>query len=231
MVTVLSDPAQTCPPSGREASLQRPLVSFARPLPAVCFSTPFPTTATRSYPTSHRKPAGPTTGIFQHRLLHTSVAVKDAPNVPDFSGYQAKSEATNRGLSYFMIGSLGVLTATAAKSTVTEFLSTMSASADVLALAKVEIELASIPEGKNVILKWRGKPVFIRHRTQEEIEEARNTDWKALRDPESDESRTKKPEWLVMLGSAHAMDLTTISLNLEIPQHDFNDAEGKLVVG
>ncbi len=152
------------------------------------------------YSTCHRKPAGPTTGVFQHRLLHTSVAVKDAPNVPDFSGYQAKSEATNRGLSYFMIGSLGVLTATAAKSTVTEFLSTMSASADVLALAKVEIELASIPEGKNVILKWRGKPVFIRHRTQEEIEEARNTDWKALRDPESDESRTKKPEWLVMLG-------------------------------
>ena len=53
---------------------------------------------------------------------------------------------------------------------------------------------------KQVIIKWRGKPVFIRHRTQDEIEEARNTDWKSLRDPESDESRAKKPEWLVMLG-------------------------------
>lgn len=99
-----------------------------------------------------------------------------------------------------MIGSMGVLTATTAKTTVTEFLSTMAASADVLALAKVEVELGSIPEGKNVIIKWRGKPVFIRHRTQEEIEEARNTDWKSLRDPESDEARVKKPEWLVMLG-------------------------------
>ncbi|KAI0344131.1 ubiquinol-cytochrome c r [Trametopsis cervina] len=201
-----------------------------------------------------------TTGVFQQRLMHTSVAVKDAPNVPDFSGYQAKSEAANRGLAYFMIGSLGVLSASAAKSTVTEFLGTMAASADVLALAKVEVELASIPEGKNVIIKWRGKPVFIRHRTPDEIEEAKNTDWKTLRDPESDESRAKKPEWLVMLGVCTHLGCVPIGeagdfggwfcpchgshydisgrirkgpapLNLEVPAHDFNEAEGKLVIG
>lgn len=140
------------------------------------------------------------TGIHQKSLLHTSAAVHDAPNVPDFSKYQARSESTNRGLAYLMIGSLGVLSATAAKSTVTEFLATMAASADVLAMAKVELDLAAIPEGKNVIIKWRGKPVFIRHRTPDEIAEARSTDLKGLRDPESDEARTKKPEWLVMLG-------------------------------
>jgi len=50
----------------------------------------------------------------------------------------------------------------------------MSASADVLAMAKVEVDLANIPEGKNVIIKWRGKPVFIRHRTESEIKEAEN---------------------------------------------------------
>jgi len=99
-----------------------------------------------------------------------------------------------------MVGSLGVLSASVAKSTVAEFLGTMAASADVLALAKVEVELSSIPEGKNAIIKWRGKPVFIRHRTPDEIEEANGPDWKSLRDPESDESRVKKPEWLVMLG-------------------------------
>lgn len=76
----------------------------------------------------------------------------------------------------------------------------MSASADVLALAKVEVELGSIPEGKNAIIKWRGKPVFIRHRTQDEIDEARQVDWKGLRDPQPDDDRVKKPEWLVMLG-------------------------------
>lgn len=76
----------------------------------------------------------------------------------------------------------------------------MAASADVLALAKVEVDLTTIPEGKNVIIKWRGKPVFIRHRTQEEIDEARTINWKSLRDPQADESRVQKPEWLVMLG-------------------------------
>jgi ubiquinol-cytochrome c reductase iron-sulfur subunit len=99
-----------------------------------------------------------------------------------------------------MIGSMGVLSASVAKSSVTEFLGTMAASADVLALAKVELELAGIPEGKNVIIKWRGKPVFIRHRTQDEIDEARQIDWKTLRDPQADDARVKKPEWLVMLG-------------------------------
>ena len=99
-----------------------------------------------------------------------------------------------------MVGSLGVLSASVAKSSVTEFLGTMAASADVLAMAKVEVELSSIPEGKNMVIKWRGKPVFIRHRTPDEIEEAKSTDWKSLRDPESDDTRAKKPEWLVMLG-------------------------------
>lgn len=133
--------------------------------------------------------------------MHTSAPRHaDAPEVPDLSAYQASSPAANRALSYFMIGSMGVLSASVAKSTVTEFLGTMSASADVLALAKVEVELASIPEGKNAIIKWRGKPVFIRHRTQAEVDEARQVDWKGLRDPQSDDARVKKPEWLVMLG-------------------------------
>lgn len=54
----------------------------------------------------------------------------------------------------------------------TDFLVNMSASADVLAQAKVEVDLSAIPEGKNVIIKWRGKPVFIRHRTEDEIKQA-----------------------------------------------------------
>jgi ubiquinol-cytochrome c reductase iron-sulfur subunit len=188
------------------------------------------------------------------------VAVKDAPQVPDFTPYQAASPDRNRAVSYFMIGTMGVLTASIAKSTVTGFLETMAASADVLAMAKVEVDLANIPEGKNVIIKWRGKPVFIRHRTAGEIEEARQTDWKHLRDPQSDEERTKKPEWLVMLGVCTHLGCVPIGeagdyggwfcpchgshydisgrarkgpapLNLEVPAHDFNEAEGKLVIG
>ena len=51
-----------------------------------------------------------------------------------------------------------------------------------------------------VIIKWRGKPVFIRHRTDDEIKDADDTAWEALRDPQPDSDRVKKPEWLVMLG-------------------------------
>jgi ubiquinol-cytochrome c reductase iron-sulfur subunit len=139
-------------------------------------------------------------------LIHTSAVHKydgsiPEPNaVPNFEHYKSASPENDRALSYFMVGSLGIISASMAKASVTNFLSSMSASADVLALAKVELALSSIPEGKNVIIKWRGKPVFVRHRTEEEIEEARNVDIKSLRDPETDDARVKKPEWLVMLG-------------------------------
>ncbi|KZT23768.1 ubiquinol-cytochrome c r [Neolentinus lepideus HHB14362 ss-1] len=195
------------------------------------------------------------------RTIHTSTPAKyETPKVPDFSDYKAQSESTNRALSYMMIGTMGVLSASVAKSTITEFLGTLAASADVLALAKVELELAAIPEGKNVVIKWRGKPVFIRHRTQDEIQEARAVDWKKLRDPQPDEDRVKKPEWLVMLGVCTHLGCVPIGeagdfggwfcpchgshydisgrarkgpapLNLEVPPHDFNDAEGKIVIG
>ncbi|ELU40917.1 ubiquinol-cytochrome c reductase iron-sulfur subunit [Rhizoctonia solani AG-1 IA] len=197
------------------------------------------------------------------RPMHTSAVTKRDINVPDFSPYRANSDESNRALSYFMIGSLGVLSATAAKSTVTDFLASMSASADVLALAKVEVDMNAIPEGKNVIVKWRGKPVFIRHRTQDEINEANSIDVKSLRDPESDSDRAKKPEWLVIAvimedgkprvftcafladlspGSAPAMVPTMTSLaafaraqllclNLEVPAYDFNEGEGKIIIG
>lgn len=75
----------------------------------------------------------------------------------------------------------------AAKAVVSQFISSMSASADVLALAKIEIKLADIPEGKSVTFKWRGKPLFIRHRTGEEISTETSVPISTLRDPQSDD--------------------------------------------
>jgi ubiquinol-cytochrome c reductase iron-sulfur subunit len=51
-----------------------------------------------------------------------------------------------------------------------------------------------------VLIKWRGKPVFIRHRTADEIKEAEDVKIESLRDPQNDADRVKKPEWLVMVG-------------------------------
>lgn len=78
----------------------------------------------------------------------------------------------------------------AAKGMVNAFLGSMSASADVLAMAKIEIKLGDIAEGKSVTFKWRGKPLFIRHRTPAEIETERAVPTSALRDPETDDVRT-----------------------------------------
>jgi len=195
------------------------------------------------------------------RFIHTTPTTKDAnETVPDFSHYRPKNDQTNRALSYFMIGSTGLLSASAAKSTITGFLSSMNASADVLDLAKVEVEMNAIPEGKNVIIKWRGKPVFIRHRTSDEIEEANSVNIKSLRDPESDEARTQKPEWLIMLGVCTHLGCVPIGesgdfggwfcpchgshydisgrirkgpapLNLEVPPYSIDEGEGTITVG
>lgn len=61
------------------------------------------------------------------------------------------------------------------------------ASADVLALAKIEINLNDIPEGRSVSFKWRGAPLFIKHRTYTEIKCEQSVPLNTLRDPETDE--------------------------------------------
>jgi ubiquinol-cytochrome c reductase iron-sulfur subunit len=76
----------------------------------------------------------------------------------------------------------------------------MNPSADVLALSTIEVDLSQIEVGQAVTVKWRGKPIFIRHRTPEEITEAAAVPASDLRDPQADADRVQKPEWLVVLG-------------------------------
>ena len=54
--------------------------------------------------------------------------------------------------------------------------------------------------GKNAVFKWRGKPLFVRHRTQDEIDDVNTVDVNSLRDPQADTDRVVKPEWLVLIG-------------------------------
>ncbi len=80
------------------------------------------------------------------------------------------------------------------------FISSMNPSADVLAQATIEIDLAPIEIGQAITAVWQGKPVFIRHRTPQEIKEAEDISLKSLPDPQADKERVKKPEWLVVVG-------------------------------
>jgi ubiquinol-cytochrome c reductase iron-sulfur subunit len=78
----------------------------------------------------------------------------------------------------------------------------MNPAADVLALASIEVDLSHIEVGQNIKVKWRGVPVFIRHRTPEDIADAQKVDVASLRDPQTDAERVKKgkEQWLVMIG-------------------------------
>lgn len=83
-------------------------------------------------------------------------------DIPDYSHYLTNSPHNSaRTFQYFVVGAFGALTAVAGKATVTDFLSTMSASADVLAMAKVEVDLSKIPEAKNLIIKYLSLLPFI----------------------------------------------------------------------
>ncbi len=78
----------------------------------------------------------------------------------------------------------------------------MNPDASVKALAQVEVDISKIQKGQEVTVMWRGKPIFIRRRTDDEVKKARDVKLDSLKDPEKDEVRVKKgkDEWLVMLG-------------------------------
>lgn len=199
----------------------------------------------------------------QVRLAHTDI------KVPDFSDYRrenTKRAATKntsaddrRSFTYLLVGSTAVASAYSAKAIVTQFVTSMSASADVLALAKIEIKLDEIPEGKSVTFKWRGKPLFIRHRTGDEISTEQSVPVATLRDPQADSDRVSDPAWLVVIGVCTHLGCVPIAnagdfggyycpchgshydasgrirkgpapLNLEVPPYTF-PGDGTLVVG
>ncbi len=78
----------------------------------------------------------------------------------------------------------------------------MNPAQDVAALASIEVDLSGIKTGEEKKVMWRGKPIFIKRRTTQEIADAQNVDLAELRDPQKDEDRVKKgkEEWLVTIG-------------------------------
>merc|ERR1712004_638755 len=203
--------------------------------------------------------AAETTG--QVRYAHTDVQVSD------FSAYrkdttgktQEEAQNSSKTFTYLLMAGTWTATAYAGKNIARDFISTMSASADVLALVKIEVKLSDIPEGKSAVFKWRNKPLFVRHRTADEIGKEKEVEVESLRDPEHDDVRVKKDEWLVLLGVCTHLGCVPVAnmgdfggyycpchgshydasgrirkgpapLNLEVPEYDFQD-DDTLVVG
>jgi len=94
----------------------------------------------------------------------------------------------------YALGAVGV------GATVWPLIDQMNPDASVKALATTEVDVSTIERGQSISVLWRGKPVFIRRRTEEEIAKAREVDLKELKHPEKDEDRARNPEWLVMVG-------------------------------
>lgn len=102
----------------------------------------------------------------------------------------------------FLVLSASALAAVGGAATLWPFVDSMNPAADTLALASIEVDLSAIEPGQSIKVKWRGKPVFIRHRTEEEIKAAREVNMADLPDPEADDARVQKgkEQWLVMVG-------------------------------
>lgn len=80
------------------------------------------------------------------------------------------------------------------------FVHSMNPAADTLALSSTDVDISAVQVGQAITVVWRGKPVFIRRRTPEEIAQAQKDDSADLRDPQKDADRVQKPEWLILIG-------------------------------
>lgn len=168
-------------------------------------------------------------------------------------------DPSKRAFTYFVLTSGRFIYASALRLLVLKFILSMTATKDVLALANLEVDLSSIESGQTVTVKWRGKPVFIRRRTEEDIKRANEVDISALRDPQPDDVRVKDPEWLIVVGvcthlgcvplpnagdyhgwfcPCHGSHYDTSGrirkgpapYNLEVPEYSFLE-DGKVVIG
>jgi ubiquinol-cytochrome c reductase iron-sulfur subunit len=106
----------------------------------------------------------------------------------------------------FLMVATGAMGAVGLAAVAWPFINNLNPAADTLALSSVEVNVQPVQVGQAITVKWRGKPLFIRHRTPEEIKAAEAVPLSELRDPQTDNSRVTdsakkvRPEWLIMIG-------------------------------
>jgi ubiquinol-cytochrome c reductase iron-sulfur subunit len=106
----------------------------------------------------------------------------------------------------FLMVATGAMGAVGAIAVAWPFINNLNPAADTLALSTVAVNVKAIPVGQAITVNWRGKPVFIRHRTEKEIKEAEAVPLSELRDPQTDDARVTdtarkvRREWLIVIG-------------------------------
>jgi ubiquinol-cytochrome c reductase iron-sulfur subunit len=112
----------------------------------------------------------------------------------------SSAEPTRRDFLYIATASVGAVGAAAA---IWPLVAQMNPDASTIAAgAPIEVDLGPIAEGQVIKVFWRGKPIFINHRTKKEIDEARAVNIATLPDPQTDEARVKEghAQWQVLIG-------------------------------
>ena len=130
----------------------------------------------------------------------TMPVVSDEGKMAASKGNKAAQGAEQKSRRDFIVVATYAMGAVGAGAFAWPLIDQMNPAADTLALASIEVDVSKIAEGQSITLKWRGKPVFIRHRTKAEIDEALRDDALDMRDPQIDGDRVQKPEYLVVLG-------------------------------
>ena len=101
------------------------------------------------------------------------------------------------------------------------FIHSMNPAADTLALASTGVDLSPVEVGQRITVVWRGKPVFIDHRAEQDIQAAESTPLAELVDPQPDNERVQKPEWLIVVGVCTHLGCIPLGQKMGEPRGDF----------
>ncbi len=111
-----------------------------------------------------------------------------------------ESNEEQRGRRDFIVVASYAMAGIGAAAVAWPLIDQMNPAADTLALASIEVDISKIEVGQAITVKWRGKPVFIKHRTEDEINSAQSVELSQLKDPQADVERVINPQFLVMVG-------------------------------
>lgn len=128
------------------------------------------------------------------------MAVEKKPTTSTDQEKQSGSSDTPSRRDFLILAS-GAVGAVGAGAFAWPFIKSMNPAADVLALSAIDVDLKPIAEGQAITVMWRGKPLFIRHRTPQEIKDMSLVPLSHLKDPQTDGERFQQnPKWLVVVG-------------------------------
>lgn len=165
-----------------------------------------------------------------------------------------------RPFAYFVQTGGRFLYASAIRLAVLKAVVSLSAAADTLALSSLEVDLTGLEEGQTITVKWRGKPVFIKHRDDADIAAQAAVPLSDMKDPQTDAARVVDPKYLIIIGVCTHLGCVPIGgagnyqgwfcpchgshydgsgriregpapYNLEVPEYRFMDGRSKVVIG